>query len=177
MAFTSDGIKYLQPPTDPDHVVGRNTESPHGWCNLPIFAGSWPPDRPGPWCVTKQGMSDAVKGIGMPEGEHDSVGVVFREVRWADWQSAAPDFVTLDEALRWHADKAQRIQFNPSAALQKVIYADGYHINSSEFDMAHGGVAYRCQRAEDLGTGMVRCYSCIVPNWDTVAYIEWKPAA
>jgi hypothetical protein len=90
VVFTSDGVGCLQPPTDPERVVQRTTEAPHGWCNLPIYAGSWPPEIPGPWAVAKQGWSDIVYRIGMPEGEHDSVCVVFREVKWSDIQ-APPD--------------------------------------------------------------------------------------
>lgn len=170
IAFTSDGVRFLQPPQDPEKVVGRNTEGPHGWCNLPIYAGSFPPDIPGPWSVTKQGMSDGVTGIGMPFGEHHSIGVVFREVRWADWQNTAPDFDTFDEALLWHAERKQVIQFNPDAALQNRIFAAGFVPNSPEFYVIYGGISYVAQRAEHLGIGEVRIYYAPITDYNNVSF-------
>lgn len=85
----------------------------------------------------------------------------------------SPEYASLEDAMKAAAQAAQVIEFNKDAALQKAIYADGYHINSPEFDLTYGGITYRCQRAEDLGTGQVRCYFCVIPNWDIVEHINW----
>jgi hypothetical protein len=65
----------------------------------------------------------------------------------------------------------QVIQFNPDAALQKRIFADGFVPNSGEFDITHQGVVYRGQRAERLDTGEVRVYYAAVGDWENVAYV------
>ena len=75
---------------------------------------------------------------------------------------------------RLAAEEAQAIQFNPDAALQKAIYAegfDGFLPNSPEFDITHDGVEYRAQRAEHLGTGEVRVYYCVMGDWQNVYYV------
>jgi hypothetical protein len=51
------------------------------------------------------------------------------------------------------AEQRQGIQFNPTAALQKAIFAAGFVPNSGEFNVTHDGTAYIGQRAEYLATG------------------------
>jgi hypothetical protein len=47
-------------------------------------------------------------------------------------------------------EKNQLIQFNPNAALQKRIFADGFVPNSKEFGIQVSGTSYAAQRAENL---------------------------
>lgn len=77
---------------------------------------------------------------------------------------------TLPEKLLAAAAKAQVIQFNPAAALQRRIFADGFVPNSPEFAVEAAGVRYIGQRAEHLGTGEVRVYYVQMGEWDRVAY-------
>lgn len=85
----------------------------------------------------------------------------------------APIYATLDDALHGEAQSHQLIQFNPLAALQMRADADGFTINSPEFDLVFGGVTYRAQRAEHQASGVVRCYYVQVPIWTTVNFTEW----
>lgn len=65
----------------------------------------------------------------------------------------------------------QVIEFNPDAALQKQIFADGFVPNSSEFSVTHEGTEYIAQRAEHLGSGEVRVYYVSVGEWDKVQQV------
>lgn len=78
---------------------------------------------------------------------------------------------TLPDALKAAGQAHQCIQFNPQAALQKRIFADGYVPNSGEFDVTHGGLTYRAQRAEHLATGAVRVYYARVGEWANVGWV------
>lgn len=84
----------------------------------------------------------------------------------------ASEPLTLEEKLLAKAELEQLIQFNPKAALQKRIFADGFVPNSNEFNEEHEGVAYVTQRAEHLGTGEVRVYYVPVGYWDQVVYFH-----
>ncbi|NJN84093.1 MAG: hypothetical protein HC802_18675 [Caldilineaceae bacterium] len=64
------------------------------------------------------------------------------------------------------------IQFNPDAALQKRIFADGFVPNSAEFTIEVAGVAYVAQRAEQLGSGEVRVYYVAVGDWANVRFVR-----
>jgi hypothetical protein len=74
----------------------------------------------------------------------------------------------LADALLSRGEAQQVIRFNPSAALQKGIFADGFVPNSPEFTLHQGGVAYTAQRAENLGNGVVRVYYVANQNWANV---------
>jgi hypothetical protein len=77
----------------------------------------------------------------------------------------------------WLWDEAaaeQVIQYNPAAALQKAIFADGFVPNSPEFAREYNGIALVCQRAERLDAAIVRVYYCIAGEWDTVVYEEYR---
>ena len=76
------------------------------------------------------------------------------------------------DALLAEGEARQVIQFNPSAALQKRVFADGFVPNSPEFSLTVNGVAYTGQRAEDLGTGRVRVYYVVVGDWANVQAVE-----
>jgi len=91
---------------------------------------------------------------------------------FASQPAAPPIAVTTDDALKAEllaeAEAKQVIRFNPTAALQKEVFADGFVPNSREFDVPLGGEVYRAQRAEHLQTGEARVYYARVPAWDTV---------
>lgn len=80
--------------------------------------------------------------------------------------------VGLGEKLLAEAAQAQVIQFNPKAALQQRIFADGFVPNSREFEVEHDGIVYVAQRAEHLGTGEVRVYHVKKGDWAHVARIK-----
>ncbi len=77
-------------------------------------------------------------------------------VRFVERGNAGSD--TLAATLLAQAEQHQVIQFNPDAALQKRIFADGFVPNSPEFQTSTGGTTYTAQRAENLGNGIVRVY-------------------
>ena len=174
VAFTSDGIQWLQPPGE-DNVVLKNTKA-HGWGDVEMYASSiCRPPVPGPWSVTKLSevnASDLVTGMGMPWLWHVSQFIVYRAMRWDEYQGQA---LTLFDALKSAAQAYQVLQLNPGAALQRHIFGSGEVPTSPEFDLAYGGVNYRCQRSEDLGTGMVACHFCVIPNWDQIDTVTWAP--
>ena len=64
------------------------------------------------------------------------------------------------------------MQFNPNAALQKRIFADGLVPNSPEFRVTLSGVEFGGQRAESLASGLVRVYFVAVPNFANVAFVQ-----
>ncbi len=77
----------------------------------------------------------------------------------------------LSGALLAEAEQKQVLQFNPSAALQKRIFGDGFVPNSAEFTQTVDGRAYAAQRAESLGSGQVRVYYVPVGDWNNVAFV------
>jgi N-acetyl-anhydromuramyl-L-alanine amidase AmpD len=102
-----------------------------------------------------------------PERKSDPVGVS----SMGEFRASIADLL-LQDALLTAATSSQVIHFNPTASLQRQIFADRFTPNSDEFDVPfHGGI-YRAQRAEDLGTGKVRVYYCKVPDWSNVLYVE-----
>lgn len=109
-------------------------------------------------CLTKTGM----KGGTDHHGPLHGVWVL---------TPVAPVYATVGEAVIGACDAAQVIRFNPAAALQKTIFAAGFVPNSPEVDVIHGGIGYRAQRAEHLGTNEVRAYYCRLDYWDDVRYV------
>ncbi len=77
-----------------------------------------------------------------------------------------------DETLLAEGQKHQVIQFNPSAALQKRIFADGFVPNSGEFSLSIAGTNYAAQRAESLRSGQVRVYYVAVGDWGNVRFVD-----
>ena len=176
LAFTSDGVGNLMPPNAT--VTRRDTEAPHGWGSLPIWAPSYPPDNLGPWAVTKLSevsAADVIHGIGMWNGHHTSVFIHYEAIPWSEIQ---PGYATLADALHGEAQRHQVIHFNPGAALQAAADAAGFGINSEEFDLEFDGVRYRAQRSEKLraeadGRVRVRVHYCRMDDWGRVMYEEW----
>lgn len=74
-------------------------------------------------------------------------------------------------ALLAEAQKRQVIQYNPNAALQKRIFADGFVPNSTEFNQEASGATHIAQRAENLNTGQVRVYHVRTGDWGNVQFV------
>ncbi len=81
-----------------------------------------------------------------------------------------PPAATLQSTLLAEAARRQVIEFNPDAALQKRIFADGFVPNSPEFEIEFGNARYVAQRAENLASGEVRVYYVRSGDWGNVAY-------
>jgi hypothetical protein len=96
----------------------------------------------------------------------DPVGVDMDELR------AAVGEMPLEDVLLAEAETHQVIQFNPDAALQKRISADGFVPNSPEFKVQVNNVRYQAQRAEHLWTGRVRVYYAEAGDWGNVRFVE-----
>lgn len=86
--------------------------------------------------------------------------------------AAVADTSSLGSALLAAGQNSQVIQFNPDAALQKRIFADGCVPNSAEFSLTFDSVAYIGQRAENLGSGLVRVYFARVGDWAHVGFYQ-----
>lgn len=78
---------------------------------------------------------------------------------------------TLHEAILSEAERQQVMQFNPNAALQKRIFADGFVPNSPEFDVEFGNARYVAQRAENLASGEVRVYYVRSGDWSNMQFV------
>lgn len=126
--------------------------------------------NPGPyWVQCADGKSDTFWGAGLPWNHHVCFFVVFQRKIYR----STPTYTTLVEAMKATAQAKQVIQFNPTASLQKRIFADGFVPNSPEFDVVFDGQTYRGQRAEHLQTGTVRAYYCKVGDWQNMRFVEW----
>jgi hypothetical protein len=127
---------------------------------------------PGPyWVQPADGKADIFWGAGLPWKRHVSFALVFQRTAYRAEPVAPPSGWTLEEALVEAGEDAQVIQFNPGAALQKRIFADGFVPNSPEFGIELDGVCYAGQRAEHLESGEVRIYYCQCGDWDNVQYV------
>lgn len=97
-----------------------------------------------------------------------TIRALLPEVELPPLQPALPPYTLLLE----EAEKRLALAFNPSAALQKAIFKDGFVPNSGEFDIEFGGNLFICQRAERLSDGAARVYHCKSGEWNTVWYVE-----
>lgn len=132
-----------------------------------LYAGFDAWKDPGPyWVSCADGKSDAFWGAGLPWNRHVCFAVVFQRTIYRAEPSG-----TLDEVLIAKGQQAQVIQFNPEAALQKRIFADGLVPNSPEFDVAYAGESYVAQRAEHLQTGEVRIYYAPTTDFNVVRFV------
>lgn len=77
----------------------------------------------------------------------------------------------LAQALLTTGQQHQVISFNPNAALQKRIFADGFVPNSTEFTLNRDGKQFVAQQAENLGNGEVRVYYVRAGQWDQVQFV------
>jgi hypothetical protein len=119
------------------------------------------------WVLSPTLPSDGLAGVGWLGGTpHDGpLAMVFQI------GEDVPVFNTLPEALLWGGEQALVMELNPAAAIQKVIFADGFVPNSPEFDITYLGGEYIAQRAESLETGEVRVYYVMRDVWDQVRYV------
>jgi hypothetical protein len=99
-------------------------------------------------------------------------GIIDRLETFQQTEPERPPEPSLEKVLIAAADEAQLIQFNPQAALQKVLFADGFAPNSPEFEVEHSDTTYVGQRAEHPGTGEVRVYYVEKGQWDQVTYVR-----
>jgi len=92
---------------------------------------------------------------------------------WDNWAFAERGGARtpLDRTLLAEGQRNQSIQFNPGAALQKRIFADGFVPNSPEFRATVGGADTAAQRAEHLRTGEVRVYYARVGDFGNVRFV------
>lgn len=89
-------------------------------------------------------------------------------------ETAPPDNTALKRALLEEAERKIALRFNPSAALQRAIFAgdmDQFTPNSPEFTVTHEGKNYVAQRSEN-GRGAVRVFYAQVGDWGNVRYVE-----
>jgi hypothetical protein len=84
-----------------------------------------------------------------------------------------PEEPIIDFEIRLWLDSLakQTMSYNPEAALQKVIFADGFVPVMNESRFSHDGMEYAEQAAEHLDTGERRVYYTEVGNWGNVRYI------
>jgi hypothetical protein len=135
-----------------------------------VFADSFVPNS-AEFTVNANGIQYAVQ-----RAEHLGSGRVrVYYVRQGDWGNVAfverGDSSLLGQALLGQGQQRQVLQFNPGAALQKRVFADGYVPNSAEFTLPGDG-GYAAQRAEHLGTGRVRIYYVRADDWGNVQVID-----
>jgi hypothetical protein len=81
-----------------------------------------------------------------------------------------PPTASFHDWLLAEGEVEQVIQFNPDAALQKAIFADGLVPNSPEFRRVGEGTPIIAQRADRLSDGVVRVYYARESELDTVVY-------
>lgn len=86
--------------------------------------------------------------------------------------SLLPSHSVAGQAALAEGERRQVIQFNPGAALQKRIFADGFVPNSGEFTVHLDGKSFTGQRAEHLASGRVRIYFVRVGDWGNVTFVE-----
>jgi hypothetical protein len=169
-------VGWRHPPTVPAHVlqylkernIDPNVTEERYWNSLLWYNGE----------LMKDDYVSAallyVVGAVHPWESFEHLGGILN--RLEAFQESEPDGPpaegSLEEKLLAAAAEAQVIQFNPKAALQKRLFADGFVPNSPEFEVEHERVTYVAQRAEHLGTGEVRVYYVPKGDWAQVAYIR-----
>lgn len=166
-SLSGGGLQTLWHP----RAAVQRTESGH--TGFGIGTGSYIRDlaEGGPhtlWVLSPSLPSDGLAGVGMLGGtNHDGPLSMVFQIGMDE-----PEHASLRDALLWHGEQKQVIQFNPAAALQKRIFADGFVPNSPEFDVVYNGQPYVAQRAEDLASGAVRVYYVRHGHWGDVTFAE-----
>jgi hypothetical protein len=122
------------------------------------------------WYCWSHGMGQEFGLVG-PAGQKRPAYDEFRAFATQVVATAELTQTRLQAELLRLADAEQRIQFNPTAALQRHIFADGLSPNSGEFRVPFAGISYSAQRAEHLGSGEVRVYHVPIPLWDQVSFV------
>ncbi|NOX63907.1 MAG: hypothetical protein GXP42_18480 [Chloroflexi bacterium] len=176
------GVRFLRdwkgrlPNQEPAYAVTDE----QGKANIPLWVNFNPDKKDGlEFATAADEPGDTVFGMGLPMNRHVNFVLTYQ---WVDAPSQPPPpdpkeaeeppMKTLSERLLAEADKRQVIQFNPDAALQKRIFADGFVPNSAEFTLEIEGKLYLAQRAEHLATGEVRVYYVREGDWGRVEFIR-----
>ena len=166
---------YIEEPHDPsrrarvrtgtfefDFLLEKPASEPAGnyaMVGIPNVYSLWMPDA----------LSDRVDGLQMRGNRHVCYYATYE---WAMNEAAPAPSDGLASYLRALGQQAQLIQFNPAAALQRRIFADGFVPNSPEFAAHYEARDYVAQRAERLDDGTVRIYYVRVDDWSTIHYVE-----
>ena len=155
-----------------DQAMNQQTDGA-GFTGFGLGTGSYIRDlqEGGPhvvWVLSPSLPSDGLSGIGMLGGTNHA-GPLFLTFQIGDDETPAS---SLRELLLRTGQKKQVIQFNPSAALQRVIFADGFVPNSGEFEVEWDNAWFVGQRAENLETGEVRVYFCENGDWTVVSHVS-----
>ena len=79
------------------------------------------------------------------------------------------------QALICAGEANQAIEFNPNAAIQARIFADGYIPTSEEFRVTWSGITYGGQRAQAMWSNDVRVYFADTQNWAAISYYAYSP--
>lgn len=152
--------------------AGHQQSDSAGFTGFGLGTGSYIRDltEGGPhvvWVLSPSLRSDGLSGIGMLGGTNHA-GPLFLTFQIGE---DLPPATSLSEALLREAEAKQVIQFNPAAALQRRIFADGLVPNSGEFSIVWASVRYMAQRAESLQSGEVRVYYAASGEWDNVQIV------
>jgi len=92
------------------------------------------------------------------------------------YQPGVEDEAANVEKYIWQQGLEHRLlTLNPSAALQKVIFAHAFVPVSREFWAEYDGLKYACQMAENLQIGEKRVYYVLDGEWDDVHYLSNAP--
>lgn len=149
--------------------------------NFPMFGGNFYS------CEMNGAPSDRVEGMHMPSKHHVNYRLWWEKRRKGN-QPMGGDPTggttpvpgggttigqrTLAQSLVQRGDTAQLIEFNKNAAIQKVIFTDGFLPNSREFELTFEGKTYIGQRAERLNDGEVRIYYVEKGKFDKVMFVK-----
>jgi hypothetical protein len=168
-------VGWRHPPTVPDHVLQylrakkidpNVTEERYWqsllWYNRELMKNSY----------VVAALLFVVGTVGPWESFEHLGGMIDRLAALQPEDPVPPPLSPLQQVLLDAAEKAQVIRFNPRAALQRRIFADGFVPKSPEFKVNHASVVYVAQRAEHLGTGEVRVYYAPKDKWDRVAFFR-----
>jgi hypothetical protein len=152
--------------------------------NFPMFGGIT-------YSCEMEGLpSDRVEGMHMPSKHHVNYILTYEKRRkgiqpfiggggtggttgtGGTGSTTGQGVRSLPQALIQRGDVAQVLEFNKNAALQKVIFRDGFVPNSPEFTLNFEGKSYLAQRAENLNSGETRVYYCEMGHFDAVQFVK-----
>ncbi len=140
-----------------------------GYFNIPLYLNGITPCA-GSWDIWVYDPVRELTSVRIPFETHGAGGAVNQVQVQFSWVPAVT--LPLNEWLLAEGEKEQVLQLNPSAAIQKRLFADGYIPTSPEFTRVRDSKSYVCQRAERLSDGKVRVYYCVDSNWSNVLYVE-----
>ena len=175
------GVRFLRDWVGrrPDQEPGYAVTDQEGKANIPLWVNFHPDKKDGlEFATAADEPGDTVRGMGLPWNQHVTFILTYQ---WMEGPPSSPPpdaeeppTESLEQRLLGEAAKRQVIQFNPEAALQKRIFADGFVPNSPEFTIDMEGVAYVAQRAEHLASGEVRVYYVRKGDWANVQFVVAK---